>query len=203
MPPYSSITSAIWVRVACIRTSRSIAGMDGGTNSTGRRIRAAASETDRSTSPRFGRRHGACGGKSGFGARRDVVEKVADVNHAFRIVEGLAVDRQARMACGAEQAEQVAERRLERNRDDIGARDHHVVDPQAVEPEDVLEHRPLVRRERRVRAGFRQGVFQIVPDRVAGLHMEQMEQAFVPGFARAFSAGRERARGGRDFDRRS
>ncbi len=40
VPPYSSMTSAMWVRVACIFTRRSRAGMDAGTKRTGRRILA-------------------------------------------------------------------------------------------------------------------------------------------------------------------
>ena len=38
MPPYSSTTSARWMRVACIFSSRSSAGIDGGTNSISRMI---------------------------------------------------------------------------------------------------------------------------------------------------------------------
>ncbi len=36
VPPYSSMTMARWVRLACMRTSRSVAGMEGGTNRTSR-----------------------------------------------------------------------------------------------------------------------------------------------------------------------
>ena len=41
VPPYSSITSARWMRVACILASRSIAGIEGGTNRISRMIFAA------------------------------------------------------------------------------------------------------------------------------------------------------------------
>ena len=104
VPPYSSITSAMWVRVACIRTRRSTAGIEGGTKSTGRRIlaEARASSTGR---PRRGsaasrRVSRADSRRAGVGPRGDEVEEVADMNHALRVVERLAEDRQARVSGG-------------------------------------------------------------------------------------------------------
>ena len=48
VPPYSSMTSAICVRVACIRTRRSSAGIERGTNSTGRKTSAVSSSAPKS-----------------------------------------------------------------------------------------------------------------------------------------------------------
>ena len=125
--------------------------MDGGTNSTGRRILAAESGMARSTLPRSGAPAGsdlpAAGRTRGLGAHRHVVDEVADVDHAARVVEGLGVDRQARVACGAEDPQEVAQRGLDRHRDDVGARHHDVVDPMGAQAEHVLEHRPFLGRE--------------------------------------------------------
>ena len=109
VPPYSSMTRAMWVRVACIRTRRSMAGIERGTNRTGRRILAAARVIERSTWPRLGGSAvpssdpAPAAGGAGVGAHGEEIEEVADVDHALGIVEGLAVDRQAGMAGGAEQ----------------------------------------------------------------------------------------------------
>ena len=79
VPPYSSITRAICVRVACILASRSIAGIEGGTNSMLRRILAAderprqvdLAELEPAGPFRAARRPGASA------ARREVAEEVA------------------------------------------------------------------------------------------------------------------------------
>ena len=98
MPPYSSITSAMWMRVACIRTSRSSAGIEGGTKSTGRRI-LAVDERHRQVDLAEARRRLAGPrvrllGVPAVGPRGDEVEEVPDVDHAPRVVERLA-DRPA------------------------------------------------------------------------------------------------------------
>ena len=74
------------------------------------------------------------------------------MDHAARIVERLVIDRQARVAGGAETIEHLAQRRIERERDDVGARHHHVLDPDVVKGENVLEDRALLRRELLARA---------------------------------------------------
>ena len=48
--------------------------------------------------------------ETGFGGEE--IDEVADVDHAARIVERFAVDRQARMAGGAEQGEHLAQGRV-------------------------------------------------------------------------------------------
>ena len=48
-PPYSSTMSARWMRLVCIRASKSMTGIDGGTNSISRTILAADSGVARST----------------------------------------------------------------------------------------------------------------------------------------------------------
>ena len=54
VPPYSSITSAMWVRVVCMRASRSMTGIEGGAKITGRRILASLRVMDRSMLPSDG-----------------------------------------------------------------------------------------------------------------------------------------------------
>ena len=79
-------------------------------------------------------------------------DEVADVDHAARVVERLVVDRQARMAGGRGTVEHLAQGRVERKRDDVGARHHHVRDPHVVKREHVLEDRALLRGELLARA---------------------------------------------------
>ena len=74
------------------------------------------------------------------------------MDHAPGVVERFVVDRQARVARGAETIEHLAQRRIERERDDVGARHHHVLDPDVVKGENVLEDRALLRRELLARA---------------------------------------------------
>ncbi|MNT19920.1 hypothetical protein D3C72_1552080 [compost metagenome] len=65
MPPYSSITRAIWVRAACIRLRRSDASMDGGTKRIERTIPHSATVFDRSTRARS---KSVLAGRTGFSA---------------------------------------------------------------------------------------------------------------------------------------
>lgn len=69
------------------------------------------------------------------------------MHHAARVIQRLAVDGQAGMPGRAEQLEEIAEVGLVRDGDDVGPRDHHVIDAHLVQPEDVLEHRPFEGRE--------------------------------------------------------
>ena len=69
------------------------------------------------------------------------------MNHAPRVVERLLVHRQARVAGGAKTIEHLPERRIERQGDDVRARHHHVLDPNLVKLENVLEDGALLRRE--------------------------------------------------------
>ena len=89
------------------------------------------------------------------------------------------------MAGGAEQVEQFAERRVGRDRDDVGARHHDVVDADAVEAEHVLEHRPLLGREVRILDRFGEGVLEVVADGFAGFEAEADQDAVIPVVAQA------------------
>ena len=151
VPPYSSITSARWMRVACILASRSIAGIEGGTNSTSRMILVDDSATERSIALRS--RPAGNGFLRLVLARADrrvahhVADHVADVHHADRIVERLVVGDEARMAGAFEHLDQFAERDVALHRDDVGARHHDVVDPAPAQRQDVGQHDALLRRE--------------------------------------------------------
>lgn len=58
---------------------------------------------------------------------------VLDMRNPDRIVEGLAIDGQARMGRFGKALGQFVERGRDLHADDVGARDHHVGDPQLVE----------------------------------------------------------------------
>ena len=57
-----------------------------------------------------------------------MVEEIADVDHAARVVERLAVHGQARMAGGAKYLKHIGELGLKRRGDDVGAGNHHIAD---------------------------------------------------------------------------
>ena len=102
------------------------------------------------------------------------------MDHALGVVEGLAVDRQAGMAGRAEQAQQLAQVRVGGHGHDVGAGHHHVLHPDAVEGEHVLEHRPLLGREIRVLDGFCEGVLKVVADGFAGFQAQPGQNPVVP-----------------------
>ena len=114
-----------------------------------------------------------------------MVEEVADVHHALGVVQRLPVDRQARVAGGAEGAPELAEAPFDRDGDDVGAGHHDVVDADAVEAEHVLQHRPFLGREVRVGRRLGERVLQVVADRVATSQAHEVEKAVVPGLASA------------------
>jgi hypothetical protein len=81
------------------------------------------------------------------GAFGEPAQEVLDVDHADGIVEGLAVDRQPGMVGLHEAAQQFVDAGVLVDRHDLGARHHHVLDPEVDELEQVAHHR----------AGFRRG----------------------------------------------
>ena len=131
----------------------------------------------------------------------DEIEEIADVDHALGIVQRLAVDREARMAGGAEQVEQFAERRIGRHGHDVGPRHHGVVDADAVETEHVLQHRPFLGREIRILDRFGEGVFEVVAERIRGLSGRGgSEPGRTSGRASLRAPGASGAGGRCDFD---
>ena len=131
--------------------------MDGGTKSTVRmRLEVADRSWSRSTLREIER--GGGGGLAGaaalLGARRCVVMWPSTSRMWTMprgIVERLGIDRHARMAGLLEQVQQVAERGVDLDRLDVGARHHDVLDAHFAQAQDVVEHRPLVGREGRRR----------------------------------------------------
>ena len=97
--------------------------------------------------------------------------EIADVDHAARIVERLVIDGQAGMAGVAKAVEHLAQGRVERERDDVRARHHHVLDPDFVQRQHVLEDGALLGRELLARA-----LLDRVFDIVAGRGRLQAEQ---------------------------
>ena len=75
------------------------------------------------------------------------------MDHADRIVERVVEDDEPRMTCILEHLYQFAERDVLLDRDDVGARNHHVVDPPFAQPKNILEHRAFFRREAEIAGG--------------------------------------------------
>ena len=105
---------------------------------------------------------------------REKDEKIANVNHAAWIVERLLVDRKSRVAGRPEQVQDLPQTRVERNRDDVGARQHDVGHPHVVQRQHVLQDGALLRRELRGGA-FVDRILDVVADG-AGRETEQPPQ---------------------------
>ncbi len=71
---------------------------------------------------------------------RDEADDVLDVNHADRIIEISSVNGQARMACVRERLDEIRQRRLDIDGDDVSARRHHVRDALFIKRDDTLDH---------------------------------------------------------------
>ena len=70
-------------------------------------------------------------------------EQVADMNDAFGIVEVFVVDDETGMRRALEHVDQLAERNIALDRDDVGAMDHDIGDAPFVQTEDVAQHGAL------------------------------------------------------------
>ena len=62
------------------------------------------------------------------------------MQHAHHVVEVVAIDGQARVAPARDLRDQVVECRLRRDRDELGARNHHLARGQVREAEHAVEH---------------------------------------------------------------
>jgi len=90
------------------------------------------------------------------------------MDHADGVIEGLAIDRKARMARIGHQTRQFLEGRVDLHRDDIGARHHHVLDALGVKLAQI-EEQIAARRRRLGLAGGAVGQHgSIVPVGVGG-----------------------------------
>jgi hypothetical protein len=67
-------------------------------------------------------------------------EEVAHVEHADDVVERLAIHRVAGVRGVEHGRERLLGRQLRRDRDDLGARHHHVGDVLVAEHEDLVDH---------------------------------------------------------------
>ena len=92
-----------------------------------------------------------------------MIDEIADMDHPARIVERIGVNRKARMGGGAKQLQGFAQRRIERNGDDVGARDHCVVDAHVVQAEHVFQQRAFMRRH--IARRFLKPVFDVLAHR--------------------------------------
>ena len=73
----------------------------------------------------------------------DRAEQVADVEDADDVVERLAIDGVARVRRVEDDRERLLRRHLDRDRDDVGLRHHHVGDVLVPEDEDLVDQLPL------------------------------------------------------------
>ncbi len=72
-------------------------------------------------------------------------DNVLDVHHAQGIVQGLSIDRKARMLRLAKESDRFGEGRLLFHGDDVGARHHHIRYRYLAEGEEICEHQALLR----------------------------------------------------------
>ncbi len=134
VPPYSSMTSAICVRVVCILTSRSSAGIDGGTKRTGRRMPAFRQGRSRRSRVSPGAAARLSLKPSGRASAGDEIDEDRGCGPCRADRRDSRHDRQARMAGGAEHRRALPARsRHERHGDDVGARNHDVLDAHLVQ----------------------------------------------------------------------
>lgn len=98
------------------------------------------------------------------------------MDHALGVVERVPMHGQARMAGCAEGRENVAERGVERDRDDVRARHHDVGDAQFVQAEHVGQERAFFLREVAALRRFGDRLLDVVARRGVG----QAEQAAQP-----------------------
>ena len=71
-------------------------------------------------------------------------QDVLDVDHADRVVQRLAIDRQTGVAAAGHRIDDLGEAGLAFDGDDVGARHHHVFGGAVAQLEDVGEKGPLV-----------------------------------------------------------
>ena len=131
-----------------MRSSRSRAGIDGGAiehRPQDARLRQRHVEARRRGAIRRPGRLRRDQAEARIGGEED--DEIADVDHATRVVERVLINRQARVPGGAEQVQHFPQRRVERERDDVGARDHDIGDPDIVQGQNVLEDRAFLGRE--------------------------------------------------------
>lgn len=111
----------------------------------------------------------------------DVFEEVADMDHAARIVERLVEDRQARMPGGAEMRQQLVERGFGGDGDDIGTRNHDIIDATLAQAQHIAEHRALLRREiAQFTAFLCQGLDDLLAGSTAAAQAETIEELAEP-----------------------
>ena len=77
-------------------------------------------------------------------------QQILDVDEADDVVEGLAIDRQARMAMGAELAQQIFIADVLGHGGDVGARNHDIAGRDIAQPDDVAQQAALAGGDRLV-----------------------------------------------------
>jgi hypothetical protein len=122
--------------------------------------------------------------------RRDPGYEIADMDHAARIVERLAIDGQARMASRLKDIEEVRKRDVDRHRDDVGPRDHDIIHALSAQAQNILEHCALFGREPRFLLGpvALENIREVLADGRGSLEPERdldaVEEAVAVGFMR-------------------
>ena len=105
-----------------------------------------------------------------------VIEEIADMDHADRVVEGLAVDRQPGVSGPAHDLDDLGERRLLLDGNDVGMGHHDIVDRELAKAQEIGQHRALGIGELRLAAvvslekfldGLPQGVAVAAADQAA------------------------------------
>ena len=130
VPPNSSSTTAIGWRAAFMRARTSITVAPCGTMTGGRisRRKLTSSSAERGA---------AAGGDA---------EQILGRQDADHVVDGLLVDREAAVAVAQGDAQRVLDARVDRQRDDLGARDHDFAGRLIAEGKGALDELALGRR---------------------------------------------------------
>jgi hypothetical protein len=97
------------------------------------------------------------------------------------IIERVVEDRQARMAGSAEMRKQLVQRRLGRDGDNVGARDHHVGNAALAQAQHIGEHRAFLGGEvGELAILLRQGLDDFLAGGAAAAQAEAIEKLAEP-----------------------
>jgi small subunit ribosomal protein S17 len=113
-------------------------------------------------------------------------EHIADMDHALGIIEGFAIDRQARMPGREKEGLQVPEGRVLGNANDRAARDHHIRHAGITRIEEVAQDAALLGREAVIVALgllLLERILEIVADGMSRLQPQRDLEAIDPGIA--------------------
>ena len=130
VPPYSSTTSAMWLRSRCMSRSRASARLESGTKFAGR----MTSPTEPAPAP---------APRGGLPVVDGASHQVLEVDHADGVVDVLPDDGDAGVPAAQRQGQRLPHALLALDPHHLGAGHHHLAHAGVAEVEHRLDHRPL------------------------------------------------------------